>query len=507
MLYPVWNQKGKIIMKALLVYPEHPTTFWSFTHALKFINKKSSLPPLGILTVASMLPNDWEIKLVDMNVNKLKDADLEWSDLVFISAMNIQKDSTRQVIDRCKSLGKKIVGGGPLFSTEPESYGDVDHLLMYEGEVCIPEFLRDFESNSAKPKYDFVGFPELCQTPAPAWNLVNLKDYAMLSIQYSRGCPFHCDFCNVVSLFGHKPRIKTVEQILNELNVIYTTGWRGRIFFVDDNFIGNRKSVKQELLPAIIKWSQERDYPFSFYTEASINIADDEELMMLMTNAGFDSVFIGIETVDEESLAECSKGQNTKRDLVKTVKHIQAHGIQVLGGFILGFDSDKPSVFAEMMDFIQKSGVITAMVGMLNAPIGTKLFERLKQEGRILDGEFTGSNEMGTNFIPKMGMDTLVSGYQSVVRTIYDPKNFYERVKIFLENYKPVKHKSKRKGAGFGSIGAFFKSCLQLGVLSKGRFHYWKLMGWSLSKGMGAFALAVKFSIYGYHFRLCLDEK
>ena len=490
-------------MKALLVYPEHPVTFWSFTHALKFINKKSSLPPLGILTVASMLPNDWELKLVDMNAHKLKDSDLEWAEYVFISAMNIQKDSTRQVIKRCKSFGKKIVGGGPLFSTEPESFDDVDHLLLYEGEVCIPAFLRDLENNTTKHKYDFVEFPQLCQTPVPAWNLVDLNDYAMLSIQYSRGCPFHCDFCNVVSLFGHKPRTKTAEQIVDELEAIYTTGWRGRIFFVDDNFIGNRKRVKQELLPAIINWSRDRKYPFSFYTEVSINIADDEELMKLMTDAGFDSAFVGIETIDEDSLEECNKSQNRKRDLVETVRYIQRHGIQVLGGFILGFDSDKPSIFSEMIDFIQKSGVVTAMVGMLNAPQGTKLFERLKEEGRILEGEFTGSNEMGTNFIPQMGMDNLVNGYQRVVRTIYDPKNFYKRIKTFLENYRPKKHKSK--GSGFSSIGAFFRSCFHLGILSKGRLHYWKLLTWSLTKGMSAFALAVKFSIYGYHYRKCLN--
>jgi len=491
-------------MKVLLVYPEFPTTFWSFTHALKFIGKKASLPPLGVLTEASMLPKEWDIKLVDMNTQKLCNSHLQWADYVFISAMNIQQNSTRQVIEHCKRLGKKIVGGGPLFSTDPDSFGDVDHLLLYEGEVCIPDFLRDMKNNTLKHKYDFVGFPELCQTPSPAWHLVNLDDYAMLSIQYSRGCPFHCDFCNVVSLFGHKPRTKTSAQIINELETIYATGWRGRIFFVDDNLIGNKKLVKQDLLPAIIRWSQDRDYPFSFYTEVSINIADDSELMNLMTDAGFDSAFIGIETVDENSLEECGKLQNKKRDLVETVKHIQKNGIQVLGGFILGFDNDKPSCFDSMINFIQESGIITSMVGMLNAPLGTKLFERMQKEGRIIEGEFTGSNEMRPNFIPKMPMEDLVNGYHRVVRTIYEPKHFYTRVKTFLKNYQPKKHKGKK--SGFGSLGAFFNSCLHLGILSRGRTHYWRLLAWSLTKGKSAFSLAVKFSIYGYHYRKCAAQ-
>lgn len=494
-------------MKALLVYPAHPVTFWSFTHALKFAGKKSSLPPLGILTVASMLPTEWDIKLIDMNCAELTDSDLEWAEYVFISAMSVQRDSARQVIDRAKAFGKKTVAGGPLFSNEPQMFDDVDHLLLFEGEVCIPEFLKDLQNGTAKHQYDFVGFPELCGTPAPAWHLLNLHDYAMLSIQYSRGCPFHCDFCNVVSLFGHKPRTKTVEQIICELEAIYVTGWRGRIFFVDDNFIGNKARVKNELLPAIIKWSHETGYPFTFYTEASINIADDEELMTLLTDAGFDSVFIGIETVDEGSLEECGKLQNRKRDILETIKFIQQHGIQVLGGFILGFDNDNPdTVFDLTVDFIQKSGIITAMVGMLNAPRGTKLYERLKEEGRLLEDDVSLSNEGGTNIMPKMGLDTLVNGHRHVVRTIFAPKKYYERVRTFLQNYKPKTHKSTKRDSGFGGGGVFLKSCWHLGVLSSGRLHYWRLLMWALGHGNGALALAVKFSVYGYHYRKCAEN-
>jgi len=490
-------------MNVLLVYPEHPVTFWSFKHALKFINKKSNLPPLGILTVAAMLPKAWNLKLVDMNVEALKDKDLKWADYVFISAMNIQKESTRKVVDRCKALNIKTVGGGPLFTTDAESFDDVDHLLLYEGEICIPEFLRDLENNCAKHKYDFVGFPELTETPAPKWELLNLSKYAMMCMQYSRGCPFHCDFCNVVSLFGHSPRTKTAHQIIGELEAIYNLGWRGSIFFVDDNFIGNKRKLKQEILPAITHWLREKKYPFSFFTEASINIADDEDLMALMSDAGFNSVFVGIETIDEDSLAECNKTQNRKRDLVEDVKRIQGHGMQVQGGFILGFDSDKPSVFSSMTDFIQSSGIVTAMVGMLNAPKGTKLFERLKQEGRLLD-DFTGSNETGINFVSKMDKNDLIKGYKNVLSAIYAPKNYYERIKTFLVSYRPKKQ--NKEGFGFQSFGAFFRACFHLGIVSKGRLEYWKLLGWSFSRGMDVFALAVKFAIYGYHHRKCIRE-
>lgn len=493
-----------MIMNVLLVYPEHPVTFWSFTHALKFINKKSNLPPLGILTVASMLPKEWNLKLIDMNTKSLKDKDLQWADYVFLSAMNIQKESTRRVVDRCKELGIKTVGGGPLFTTDSESFGDVDHLLLYEGEICIPEFLKDLKNGQAKHKYDFVGYPQLTETPIPKWDLLDLKKYAMLCMQYSRGCPFHCEFCNVVSLFGHTPRTKTSGQIIDELEAIYNLGWRGGIFFVDDNFIGNKKKLKEEILPAITGWLKERDYPFGFFTEASINIADDEELMELMAEAGFDCVFVGIETVDEDSLAECNKTQNRKRDLVADVRRIQSHGIQVQGGFILGFDSDKPSIFSNMVEFIQNSGIVTAMIGMLNAPKGTKLFERMKQEGRLLDDGFTGSNETGVNFATIMDKNDLLSGYRSVMRSLYSPKNYYGRIKMFLENYRPKAHSKTSFGAG--SIVAFFRACFHLGVAQEGRLEFWKLLGWSVPKGRGMFALAVKFAIYGYHFRKCLNE-
>lgn len=487
-------------MNILLVYPEHPATFWSFKHALKFVHKKSNLPPLGVLTVAALLPAEWNKKVVDMNTDRLRERDIRWADYVFISAMNIQRDSTRQVIDRCKALGKKIVAGGPLFTAEHENYDDVDHLLLYEGEICIPKFLDDLARGTPKHLYDFEGYPELADTPIPAWELINPHKYMMLSLQYSRGCPFHCEFCNVVSLFGHRPRTKAVPQIIEELEVIYRQGWNGGVFFVDDNFIGNKKKLKEEVLPALVAWMRERKYPFSFFTEASINIADDEELMNLMAEAGFDNVFIGIETVDEDSLAECNKVQNTQRDMVESVKIIQRHGMQVQGGFILGFDSDKPTIFQRMTAFIQQSGIVTAMVGMLNAPKGTKLYERMEQEGRLLN-DFSGTNT-DINFAPKMDVNELQAGYSDVVHSIYSPANYYRRIQEFLENFRPKKYHTKR--FKMSEIMAFLKACLRLGVFSKGRREYWKLLSWSFKKKREVFPMAVAFSVYGYHFRKCL---
>jgi len=489
-------------MNILLVYPENPVTFWSFKHALKFINKKANLPPLGILTVAAMLPKEWNLKLVDMNTRSLRNRDVLWADFVFISAMNIQKESARKVIDQCKGLGIKTVGGGPLFTCDPESFGDVDHLLLHEGEICIPQFIDDLRNGTPKHKYDWKEYIPLTNTPIPAWNLVNMKKYEMLSIQYSRGCPFNCEFCNVVTLFGHKPRTKSVEQTIGELNAIYNLGWRGSIFFVDDNFIGNKQKLKNEILPQIMSWMRERNYPFDFFTEASINIADDEELMDLMAEAGFDTVFLGIETVDEDCLAECNKTQNTKRDLIENVKRIQSHGLQVQGGFILGFDNDKASIFSNMTNFIQNSGIVTAMVGLLTALRGTKLFERLKKEDRLLD-DFSASNT-DVNFVTKMPLPDLLNGYRNVVSSIYSPRNYYKRVTLFLENFRPKNLRRSKLTVTY--VGAFFKACFLLGIICGGRWAFWKLLGWSMLKDWQTFVLAVKFAVYGYHFRKCLAE-
>jgi radical SAM superfamily enzyme YgiQ (UPF0313 family) len=484
-------------MNILLIYPEFPDTFWSFKHALKFIRKKASLPPLGLLTVAAMLPPEWEKRLVDVNVTKLTASDLEWADYAFVSAMTVQRDSTRQIISLCKEAGVKVVAGGPIFTSEHEQFEDVDHFVLNEAEITLPLFLADLEEGRAKRIYTTPEFPDIHTTPVPLWGLADLKRYAGMCVQFCRGCPFNCEFCNVTALFGHKPRTKTAAQITAELDDLYNLGWRGSVFFVDDNFIGNKKVLKAELLPALIDWQKGKD-GIPFNTEVSINLADDEELMRLMVDAGFDTVFVGIETPDEDSLAECSKMQNKNRDLVEDVKRIQRAGLQVQGGFIVGFDSDTPSIFQRQIDFIQKSGIVTAMVGLLQAPPGTPLYERLKREGRLQEG-ITGDNVDGTtNIVPRMNLDTLRAGYRQVMEHIYSPRHYYERVKTFLQEYRLPKIKPPLDTQ---RLLAFFRSILRLGILGKERLHYWKLLLWTLFHRPKLFPEAVTFAIYGYHFR------
>lgn len=484
-------------MKALLIYPEFPDTFWSFKHALKFIHKRAAFPPLGLLTLGAMLPKEWSTRLIDVNVKAVTERDLAWADAAFISGMSVQRDSAHQIIAQCKEKGLKVVAGGPLFTSEYEEFDQVDHFVLNEAELTLPLFLADLERGSAKPVYKTSEFSNILETPTPLWELADMKRYASMNIQFSRGCPFDCDFCNVTTLFGHRPRIKSSEQIITELDALYGLGWRGQIFFVDDNFIGNKRYLKTQLLPALVEWRKNKK-GINFNTEASVNLADDRQLMEMMVQAGFDTVFIGIETPDEDSLAECNKKQNKNRDLIESVKHIQRAGLQVQGGFIVGFDSDTQSIFQRQIDFIQKSGIVTAMVGLLQAPVGTRLYERLKQEGRLL-GHTSGDNVDGTtNIITRMDLDTLRDGYRNIMEHIYSRKNYYRRVKTFLREYKAPKI---RISFDYQNILAFFRSNIRLGILGRERLQYWGLLWWTLFRRPGLLPLAVTFAIYGYHFR------
>jgi len=486
-------------MKILLVYPRYPDTFWSFRHALKFISKQASFPPLGLLTVASMFPREWEKRLIDMNVRPLTDEALQWADYVFISAMAVQKQSAQEVIDRCKRMGVKTVAGGPLFTADPDEFDDVDHLVINEAEVTFPPFLADFQKGCARHLYTSPEWPDLKETPIPLWEIVDMKDYASMNIQYSRGCPFDCEFCDIIVLNGRVPRTKTKDQIVAELTRLYDHGWRDSVFFVDDNFIGNRKKLKTEILPAIVEWMKEWNYPFSLVTEASIDLSDDEELMRLMVQAGFNMVFVGIETPHEESLVECSKLQNRNRDMVASVKKIQQYGLQVTGGFIVGFDQDPPSIFEKQISFIQKSGIVTAMVGLLNAPRGTRLYQRLHKENRLLKDMSGNNTDCSINFIPKMGYETLVDGYRKIMETIYAPSNYYKRIRTFFREYRPSNKASVP--LSFPYLKAFLKSLWLLGIQGKERFQYWRLLASTLLKRPRSISLAVTLAIYGFHFR------
>jgi radical SAM superfamily enzyme YgiQ (UPF0313 family) len=487
-------------LKILLVYPQYPDTFWSFKHALRIASKKATHPPLGLLTIAAMLPQDWEKKLVDMNTTTLTDKDVKWADYVFISAMVVQQESVTEIIKKCKRLGTKMVAGGPLFTSEHEEFQDVDHLVLNEAESTLPLFLEDLSKGCAKHIYTSAERPDISKTPVPQWSLLKMKKYTTMSIQYSRGCPFDCEFCDIVVLNGNRPRTKTKDQILAELEAIYIRGWRETIFLVDDNFIGNKRKLKEEILPAIIKWQEDRKYPFGFMTEASINLADDEELMNLMGAAGFDTVFVGIESPNEESLAECNKNQNINRDLIASIKKLQNHGMQVHGGFILGFDSDPDSIFKIQSNFIQRSGIVTAMVGLLNAPRGTKLYQRLKKENRLLENSSGDNTDGSLNFVPKMGREKLINGYRQVLTTIYSSKHYYNRVKIFLKEYKPRKKKGITQ-LRFCHIRALLKSMWVLGVLDRDRLYYWRFFISTVLKNPRSFPMSMALAVYGFHFR------
>ena len=486
-------------MNALLIYPKYPDTFYSFKHALKFISKKAANPPLGLATVAALLPDDWGKKLVDMNVTPLKDADLQWADIAFIGAMSIQQSSARETAQRCRVHGVRTVAGGPLFTTGYEGFEEVDHFVLNEAEVTLPGFLEDLAEGRARRTYTSSELPDLETTPAPLWELLDFKSYAGMGIQYSRGCPFNCDFCNISILYGRKVRTKHLEQLLNELDGLHTCGWRGDVFFVDDNFIGNKQKLKNDILPGLIRWMECKGHPFAFNTEASIDLSDDSELMGLMVRAGFTSVFVGIESPNEESLEECRKVQNKKRDLIACVRRIQKAGITVAGGFIVGFDSDPPSIFDRLSAFIQESGIVSAMVGVLNAPQGTALYRRLKNEGRLLN-EPTGDNmDFTINFIPKMDLEKLMNGYREILRRVYAPKPYTDRVLAFLKGMKPMKHPGFT--FRFHYIEAFFKSVFILGVRDRARIHYWRLFFWALFRRPRLFPEAMTFAIYGFHFR------
>jgi radical SAM superfamily enzyme YgiQ (UPF0313 family) len=482
-------------MNVLFVYPEYPDTFWSFKYVLKFVSKKAAFPPLGLLTVGAMLPENWQKKLIDLNVESLEDAHLTWADMVFLSAMIVQKKSAQEIIDRCRAHGKKIVAGGPAFTTQHDEFTGVDHFVLNEAEITLPLFLDDLANGRPQNIYTSKKRPNIAETPIPLWSLINIQDYATMAVQYSRGCPYNCEFCDIVIMNGRTPRTKTPAQMQKEFQALYDAGWRNSVFIVDDNFIGNRRDVKK-MLPAMIDWQKEHGYPFTLLTEASIDLATDENLMQLMSSANFFKVFLGLETPDKDSLKECGKYQNSSRNLVEAVDTIHRHGMQVMGGFIVGFDNDTESIFESQIAFIQQIGVVTAMVGVLTALPQTRLWHRLKAEGRLL-GTATGENTDGVlNFMPKMGIETLNDGYKKILSTIYSHKCYYQRINTFIENYTPTAISKLNRQ----DIKAFIKSMWRIGIISRARFHYWKLLIKTFFKKRMALPIAVELAIYGLHY-------
>jgi radical SAM superfamily enzyme YgiQ (UPF0313 family) len=484
-------------MKVLLVYPEFPETYWSFRHALKFEGKRSAFPPLGLLTVSAMLPDAWERRLVDMNIRGLRDADIEWADLVFASAMIVQKPSLERVIRRCKARGKRVVIGGPYVSTT-EHLPDADHVFVGEAETTLPEFLKDLEGGEPKRVYRAAERPALTATPVPHFHLAELERYSAMSVQYSRGCPFQCEFCDIIEIYGRVPRTKTNEQMLAELDALRATGWRGLVFIVDDNFIGNKRNVKR-FMPELIEWSERHGSPFSLITEASVNLAEDDALLEMMRRANFRRVFLGIETPVEESLKEAQKGQNTRRDLLESVHKIQAHGMEVMAGFIVGFDNDPEDIFDRQINFIRESAIPLAMVGLLQALPDTQLWRRLEREGRLLR-ESSGDNTEGSlNFVPRMDKARLVEGYKRILSTIYSPAEYYQRALDCLSHLTQGPEPRKTRLAS--DLAAFARVAFVLGLLDGARMDFWRYMRRTFAEHRQNFAHAVTLAAMGYHFR------
>jgi radical SAM superfamily enzyme YgiQ (UPF0313 family) len=494
-------------MRVLLIYPEFPDTYWSFRHALSFYGRRSAFPPLGLMTVSALLPASWERRLVDMNVRQLKVADLQWADAVFASAMHIQQESLRHVIELAKAYGKRVVVGGPYASICPDRVADADHVFVGEAETTLPEFVRDLESGEANHIYKAVERPPLSTAPIPDFRLADLRLYSAMSVQYSRGCPFNCEFCDIIEIYGRVPRTKSNEQMLAELDALLDAGWRDDVFIVDDNFIGNKRNVKR-LLPELAEWSERHHYPFSFTTEASVNIADDDELLSLMRRAGFCRVFLGIETPVEASLKEAQKGQNTRRDLIESIRKVQSYGMEVMAGFIVGFDHDPDDIFERQVNFIRESAIPLAMVGLLVAIPETQLWRRLEREGRLLGFDHTGNNtHCELNFVPKMDAARLVEGYKSILRTIYSPAEYYQRA---LDCLAQVSRDGAPKIRGSGitvcDMKALVRVALTLGMRDGARGEFWRFMRDVLTEHREKFVHGVILAAMGYHFRKLTED-
>ena len=495
-------------MNALLIYPEFPDTFWSFKHALKFVGKLAAQPPLGLMTVAALLPGTWKKRLVDTNVERLRDRDLDWADVALVSGMHIQRNSLAAIVERCRVRGLRTVVGGPIASSLSAEDLKADHVVIGEAENIIAGLALDLEQGTARPVYQAVERPEMNSSPLPDLSLIKMHRYSTMAVQYSRGCPFNCEFCDIIEIYGRRPRTKAVAQVLAELDQLRAAGWREAVFIVDDNFIGNRARAKK-LCVALAEWRSQYKTSFDFNTEASLNLADDPELMQLMRDAGFISVFLGIETPDESGLIAANKLQNTRRGLLDSVATIQSYGMQVMGGFILGFDTDRDDIFDRMVEFIQKSGIPVAMVGLLQAMPGTQLFRRLHKEGRILNAGHGDNTDDKLNFLPAMDATQLVEGYRSVLKRIYSCEAYYERVKLYLSRTQPEQcegnHTAQRIGQKWltrANARAFVTSIVRQGVFGKQRWSYWKFLMSVATRYRHCVGAAMTLAVMGYHFQV-----
>lgn len=484
-------------MNILLVEPRTPETFWTLRHALRFAGKRATNPPLGLITIAALLPREWSYRLIDLNFSSLDNALLQWADRVLVSAMQIHAGSVAELARRCRAMGKPLLGGGPLFGDEPNGNAGVPHVVIGEAEELAPELVADLASGHLAPIYKAPRFPDLGLTPLPRWDLLDLSRYATMSVQSCRGCPFDCEFCDVVALNGRKPRYKAPDQFVAELDALHRIGWKDSVFVVDDNFIGDRARCL-ELLFAVIDWRRRTRTRMTFLTEASVNMAADPELLRLMVAAGFKKVFLGLETPSAASLRECHKLQNLRGDLAEAVRTIQSAGIEVMGGFIVGFDSDEPDIFQRQFDFIQNSGVVTAMVGLLQALPHSRLYRRLDQEGRLLGAGGGDNTSSALNFKTCLDRDFLLREYRELMNRLYEPRTYYQRARTFFDAHSV---RGPRSRFSWRDLRALANSFWWIGLIDRGRWAFWRFLGGTLLRHPRKIGLAVHLAITGYHYR------
>lgn len=496
---PVKHFSGSVSAETanvLLVYPRFPITYWGFQYTLRFIGKRASLPPLGLITVAALLPNRWQMRLVDLNLRDLSDEDLRWADLVLTGGLLIQVDSMQEIITRARAFGLPVAVGGPAPTTSPELFSRANVVFRGEAEGRIDELVRALTQRSETPHFldAPVSFPNMTTVPVPRFDLLDISKYTSLSLQYSRGCPFNCEFCDITEIYGRKSRVKNPGQVIDEIEAISRLGYKGTLFFVDDNFIGNKVAVKR-LLPIVRDWQYKRGCPFDFYTEASVELAADPELLHKMVDAGFSSVFLGIETPSAKALEESKKFQNLRVDLSEAIDVITRAGIEVMGGFIVGFDSDGPAIFEQQRDFLACQPIPLAMAGVLTALPGTALWRRLREEGR-LRSRSDGDPFSRPNFAPRMDEESLLRGYGEFMEWLYSPSEYYRRCEAYLRR---VGSGSASRASTLNEVVALLRVIWHVGIISPRRRFFWRLMGQALVHARSKLRQAVVHAAQGEH--------
>ncbi len=490
-------------VKALLIWPRFPASFWSFEGILDIVPIETDQPPLGLLTVAALCPKNWTLRLIDRGFEELQDADILWADLVMVSGMRVQKEDIQETLIRARELGRRTMIGGPFASSEPELLLQfADHVVVGEPDEVFPEIAADIERGSAKSLYVVTEKPDVSKSPLPRFDLLKIEKYASMAVQFSRGCPFQCEFCDIITIYGRKPRTKSPAQLIAELNALYELGWREQVFIVDDNFIGNHKRAF-ELSLELRQWQESRGYPMLLYTEASVDLAQKPELIKAMVDANFFYVFIGIESPSPTSLTEAKKYQNLRRDPLESIRFIQSEGLWVTAGFIVGFDSDTEEIFDLQAEFIEAAAIPWAMVGFLQAPPTTPLFDRMMNEGRLLMESTATSNFDPPNFETLLPLPVLLKGFRKVLASIYAPSAFYERSYRSLLQWKARKPQKASKIPFVPLMGIVIRSILHQGIRSSYRKSYWKFLWRLLSRwpfNGAKFSLGFAMLLSGHHF-------